>query len=47
VIVGPYCGYPTGAYVSDRIGRKRETVTFAMASFEIALMSTSAAPPEQ
>jgi hypothetical protein len=34
VIVGPYCGYPTGAYVSDRIGRKREFVTFAVASLK-------------
>jgi MFS family permease len=40
VIVGSYCGYLTGAYVSDTIGRKRAFITFAVASFAIALIYT-------
>jgi len=40
VIVGSYCGYLTGAYVSDRIGRKRAFITFALASFAVALAYT-------
>jgi len=40
VIVGSYCGYLTGAYVSDSIGRKRTFITFALASFAVALAYT-------
>jgi MFS family permease len=40
IIVGAYCGYLTGAYVSDRIGRKRAFIAFAVASFVIALSYT-------
>lgn len=40
VIVGSYCGYLTGAYVSDRIGRKRAFIAFALASCAIALIYT-------
>ena len=40
VIVGSYCGYLTAAYVSDRIGRKRTFIAFAVASFVIALSYT-------
>ena len=40
VIVGSYCGYLTGAYVSDWIGRKRAFIIFAVASFAVALAYT-------
>jgi MFS family permease len=40
VIIGSYCGYLTGAYVSDRIGRKRAFIAFALASCAIALIYT-------
>jgi MFS family permease len=40
VIVGSYCGYLTGAYVSDSIGRKHTFITFALASFAVALAYT-------
>jgi MFS family permease len=40
VIVGSYCGYLTGAYVSDRIGRKRAFIAFALASCAIASIYT-------
>jgi MFS family permease len=40
LIVGSYCGYLTGAYVSDRIGRKRAFIAFAAASFVLVLLYT-------
>ncbi|HEV3423669.1 MAG TPA: MFS transporter [Paraburkholderia sp.] len=40
VIVGSYCGYLAGAYISDTIGRKRAFIAFALASVAIALMYT-------
>ena len=40
VIVGSYCGYLAGAYASDRFGRKRTFIAFALASFAIALIYT-------
>ncbi len=38
--MGSYCGYLTGAYVSDRIGRKRAFIVFALASCAIASIYT-------
>jgi MFS family permease len=40
IIVGSYCGYLTAAYVSDRFGRKRTFIAFAVASLVIALSYT-------
>jgi MFS family permease len=40
IIVGSYAGYLFGAWLSDRIGRKRGFITFALASMVIALAYT-------
>ncbi|MGO4277799.1 Predicted arabinose efflux permease, MFS family [Cupriavidus sp. OV038] len=40
VIVGSYIGYVTSAYLTDRIGRKRNFILFAIGSMTIALAYT-------
>ncbi|WP_207004436.1 MFS transporter [Trinickia mobilis] len=40
VIAGSYCGYLTGSYASDRFGRKRTFIAFALMSCAIALIYT-------
>ncbi|KKB62598.1 MFS transporter [Robbsia andropogonis] len=40
VIAGSYCGYLSGAYISDRFGRKRAFIGFAVMSLLIALIYT-------
>ena len=40
VIVGSYIGYVTSAYLTDRIGRKRNFILFAIGSMAIALAYT-------
>ncbi|WP_064575412.1 MFS transporter [Cupriavidus gilardii] len=40
VIVGSYLGYITSAYLTDRIGRKRNFMLFALCSMAIALIYT-------
>ncbi|WP_354683472.1 MFS transporter [Cupriavidus necator] len=40
VIVGSYIGYVTSAYLTDRIGRKRNFILFALGSMTIALAYT-------
>ncbi|WP_429497543.1 MFS transporter [Robbsia andropogonis] len=40
VIAGSYCGYLSGAYISDRFGRKRAFIGFAVMSLLIAPIYT-------
>lgn len=40
IIAGSYCGYLSGAYISDRFGRKRAFIGFAVMSLLIALIYT-------
>ncbi|REE85255.1 putative MFS family arabinose efflux permease [Cupriavidus plantarum] len=43
VIVGSYCGYLAGAWLSDRLGRRRAFMLFAVASVIIATVYTQLA----